>query len=191
VTRFERAKGVDVLLQAMALIAPQHPGCRCVIVGTGPLESELRALSEALDLSKSVIFVGYAPDVRPYLEAADIFVLPSRREGLPLAVLEAMACGLPCVVTDAGGNSEAVSHGRSGLVVKADSAAELADAITQLLRNKEERRRLGANARKRVEQEFNTDETMARIAAVLLGESAGSAVESLDAIWAGTPRSNG
>jgi glycosyltransferase involved in cell wall biosynthesis len=189
VTRFDRAKGVDVLLQAMAIIAPQQPA-RCIIVGTGKLESELRCLSEKLGLSKSVMFVGYASDVRPYLQTGDIFVLPSRREGLPLALLEAMACGMPCVVTDAGGNREAISHGRSGLVVRPDSAAELADAITHLFRNKEERRRLGANARQRVEQEFNTEESMAKIAAILLGESVGHALENLDSVLAGTPRSS-
>jgi glycosyltransferase involved in cell wall biosynthesis len=162
-------KRVDILLSAIAKIRDEGARCRCIIVGDGPFEEELRKLSVDLGIGSAVLFVGYQEDVRPYLEMGDVFVLSSRQEGLPLALGEAMAHGLPCVATDVGGNGEIVVHGETGLIVPPGSAEELAGAVKYLIERGDERRRMGGNARKRVEECFNIEERMAELRAILLG----------------------
>jgi glycosyltransferase involved in cell wall biosynthesis len=171
-TRFVPQKRVDVLLQAMSRIVPEHPSCTCIIVGTGQLETKLRALSEELGLGTRVRFVGHADDVRPYLEAGDILVLPSQKEGLPLTLLEAMAASLPCIATDAGGNKEAVLHDHSGLIVPPGCAEELAEAIKYLIVHPAERMRMARNARQRAIEFFDIENSMAKVRAVILGLNA-------------------
>lgn len=166
-----KQKRVDILLDALSLVVKDHPLCKCTIVGSGPLETELRAQSIRLGLSAVVQFVGRAEDVRPYLEAADLFVLSSENEGLPLVLGEAMAYGIPCIATDVGGNKEIVSHGQTGLLVKPGSPEQLAEAIEYLLAHPEERCRMGINARRRVHEHFNIEDSMRRLKRVLLGET--------------------
>jgi len=104
------------------------------------------------------------------LEAADLFVLSSDKEGLPLVLGEAMAYGVPCIATAVGGNSEIVSHGQTGLLVKPRSPEQLAEAIEYLLAHPEERYRMGANALRRVQEHFNIEDSMKRLKRVVLGE---------------------
>ena len=162
-------KRVDILLEALSRVIKRHHLCRCLILGDGPLRESLSRLTESLGLVSSVTFVGHVKDVRPFLEIASMFVLSSDKEGLPLALLEAMASGLPCIVTDAGGNREAVIHENTGLVVPPRSPNMMADAIVRLLGNKEERKRMGTNARTFVEEHFNKDVIMKKVEAMLLG----------------------
>ena len=121
VSRLVPRKRVDVLVDAFAAIADKFPNARCVIVGSGPEEAPLRARCEALGVSSRVEFAGFAQDVRFFLLSSDIYVSPSEREGLPLTILEEMAVGLPCVVTDIGGNNELVVHEATGLLVPSGS----------------------------------------------------------------------
>jgi len=167
VARLNRNKRIDILLKAMSLVSRQYSSCKCVIVGDGACREELVKQSEELGLSSAVFFVGHQEDVRPYLQMADLFVLSSDKEGLPLALLEAMACGLPCVVTRVAGNSEAVLNGYNGLLVSPGSAEELAAAVVSLLCNRDERHRMARNARQKV-QEFDADTLLAQLKAVLL-----------------------
>jgi len=166
-----RQKRVDILLDALALVAKGNLPWRCTIVGTGPLESDLRAQAASLGLGDVVQFVGRAEDVRPYLSAADLFVLSSENEGLPLVLGEAMAYGIPCIATDVGGNKEIIVHGQTGLLVKAGVPEELADAIEHLLARPEERRRMGANAYQRVHEHFNIEHSMNRLKQILVRAS--------------------
>jgi glycosyltransferase involved in cell wall biosynthesis len=166
-----KQKRVDLLLDALSVVVKDHPLCKCMIVGSGPLEAELRAQSIRLGLDTVVQFVGRAEDVRPYLEAADLFVLSSENEGLPLVLGEAMAYGIPCIATDVGGNKEIVSHGQTGLLVKPGAPEQLAVAIKYLLAHPEDRCRMGANARRRVHEHFNIEDSMREVKRVLLGES--------------------
>jgi glycosyltransferase involved in cell wall biosynthesis len=121
-----------------------------------------------LGLDTIVRFAGRAEDVRPYLEATDLFVLSSENEGLPLVLGEAMAYGIPCVVTDVGGNKEIVVHGETGLLVEPGSPERFAEAIVHLLAHPEERRRMGVNARQRVREQFNIEDAMNRLKQVVL-----------------------
>lgn len=164
-------KRIDVLLDAFHIVSKIQPRARCVILGYGPLESELRERAVDLGLMQTVLFAGYVGDVRPYLEMADVFVLSSDKEGLPLALGEAMAYGIPCVVTDAGGNREIMVHGETGYIVKPGSPEQLAEAINYLLVHDEERSRMGANAKQRVWEQFNIENSMNALKRELVEES--------------------
>ena len=118
-----------------------------------------------------MIFTGHVSDVRSYLEVADLFILSSDKEGLPLSLGEAMAYGIPCIATDVGGNKEIVSHGQTGLLVKSGSPEQLAIAIEYLLAHPEERCRMGINALRRVREHFNIEDSMRQLKRVLLGEA--------------------
>ena len=133
----------------------------CVIVGTGPLEDEMKQLCESLDLGDRVRFLGFQSDVRSLLGASDLFVLSSdAREGLPLALVEAMACGLPAVVTDVGGAAEAVADGETGLLVPPHDPVALADRLALLRANPALAAAMGRAGRRRVNSLF----TWARVA---------------------------
>lgn len=171
IANLTRVKRIDVLLEAVRMVVKGRPSCRCIIVGGGQLEGLLRAQSIELGLAGVVQFVGHIEDVRPYLELADLFLLSSENEGLPLVLGEAMAYGIPCIATDVGGNKEIVSHGQTGLLVKPGSPEQLAEAIEYLLTHPEERCRMGSNALRRVHEHFNIEDSMRRLKRVLLGET--------------------
>jgi glycosyltransferase involved in cell wall biosynthesis len=161
-------KRLDVLLDAMAQVLGKGYSCRCLIVGDGPLQPELSRQAEALQLTSHVSFEGSRADVLPYLQAADAFVLTSNTEGLPLSVLEAMACGLPCIVTNVGGNAEAVRHEESGIVVPPGSPEEVARAIIFLIQQPRQRASMAEAARSRVRQFFDIEDCMARLRTQIL-----------------------
>lgn len=170
--RLSSVKRLDLLLDALALLGKSQIGWRCLILGAGPLEGALREQAQRLALLDRVSFVGRVQDVRAYLRTADLFVLSSEKEGLPLALLEAMAMGVPAVVTDVGGTGEVVIHGQNGLLVKAGSVENLEGAIAYLLVNHEERRRMGEAARLHMQQHFNIEVSMDRLKQVLLAARA-------------------
>jgi glycosyltransferase involved in cell wall biosynthesis len=167
-SRLVPRKRIDILLEAVSLVIKKHPSCKCLIVGSGPSEEQLRARSIELGLSAAVSFTGFAEDVRPYLEMSDVYVSSSDREGLGVSVIEAMAYRLPCIVTNIAGHNEVVSHGDNGLLVTPGSAEALAEAIEYLIVHREERKRMGTNGRGRVEGLFSADNTIAKIKDVLL-----------------------
>lgn len=149
----------------------QAPGnASLVIAGRGPLHSELLRLSASLGLAGRVRFLGFEPDVRRWMQAADGFVLSSRLEGLPMALLEAAACALPAVATDVPGTREAVVHGQTGLLAAAGNAAALEDAMTAMTRTPpEERRAMGDRARQRVIERFSLEAVLDRWEALYAG----------------------
>jgi glycosyltransferase involved in cell wall biosynthesis len=168
VARLSEQKQLDILLLAVARALRDGIACKCLIVGDGPLRKSLEEQSLALGLSDAVLFEGFQEDVRPYLQAGTAFVLTSRREGLPLSILEAMACGLPCIVTRVGGNCEVVTHGVDGLVVSPGAIDEIASAIVQLATHRHRCEEMSRMARSKVQRDFNLDDRMAQIEKVLL-----------------------
>jgi len=162
-------KRVDLLLEALGMLHREDREFTCIIVGDGPLRTSLEERVEALALSSSVRFIGFVPDVRPYLQAGDLFALSSDKEGLPLALLEAMASGLPCIVTDVGGNREVLVDGRTGLIVEPGSSAKFADALRYALTHPDEMRTQGRRAREHVREHWRLETTVSRLASVVCG----------------------
>jgi glycosyltransferase involved in cell wall biosynthesis len=155
VARLVPVKALDVLVEAAALLAPDLPRLRVVLVGDGPEEARLRALVAERGLEQVVLLTGPRGDVPDVLAAADVAVICSDTEGMPLAVIEYLAAGLPVVATNVGGLPELVEDGVDGLLVPARDSRALAEALGRVLRDEELRRRLGARARDRQRDEFD------------------------------------
>jgi len=152
VGRLIERKGQHHLLRAFARLRQDLPdfNLQLTLAGTGDAESALKTLTERLGVAEQVRFAGFIPrQTMPEIyRQADIFVLPSRSEGMSIALLEAMASGLPVVVTDTGGTQELVSHGENGLVAGWADVERLAQALKQLLQDKALRESMGIVGRK-------------------------------------------
>ncbi len=149
VGNFTAKKDHATLLCAVARVAAEIPAVRLVLIGSGPLEDELRRLVTTLGLDANIVFAGSRGDVPEVLPGFDVFALSSRFEGLPIALLEAMATGLPCVATAVGGIPEVVTDGHDGLLVAPADPVVLAEALTTLLGDPARRETLGRNATRR------------------------------------------
>ena len=142
--RLTRQKAQDVLLKAYARAAEEAPEWRLLIVGYGPRKDELHAQASSLGLSGRVSWIDWTTEIEKYYEMARIFVLPSRYEGTPNALLEAMSFGLPSIIADGSpGPLEHIEDGENGLVVPVDDEKRLAGAILRLTSSQELRDRLG------------------------------------------------
>jgi glycosyltransferase involved in cell wall biosynthesis len=141
-------KGFDLLLDAFHAVARRHPDWQLWIFGDGPLHDELDVRLARLNLTGRAHLKGFVERLDLHFVASSMFVLSSRFEGLPMAMLEAMAAGLPVVAFDCPtGPAEVISHGRSGLLVPALDARALADAMCELIENPTRRRAMGTAAR--------------------------------------------
>ena len=132
-----------------------QPPLRCFIAGDGSCGAELAADVRGRKLEDQVRLLGAIADPRRLLWALDIFAFPSTREGLGVALLEAMACGLPAVASRAGGIAEVVEDGRTGLLVAPGNAAEIAAGLARLAAEPQTRETLRAAARKKVVEKFS------------------------------------
>ena len=161
VGRLTVMKGHVHLLDAVPGLVRRFPDLAVVVVGSGHLETRLRAQAESLGVRHAVHLVGQRPDARGLLDAADVFVLPSRHEGMPLVLLEAMDAGLPVVATRVIGSQEVVVEGETGLLVRPRDAGALEVALGSLLADPQRRAELGRAGRRR----FLAGFTSARMAA--------------------------
>lgn len=163
IAKLRAPKGHEFLLRAMRMIADARPAARLAIAGgEGDAGQRVRDLRRQLGLEEHVRLLGFRNDAAAWLKDADLFVLSSVREGLPIALLEAMALGVPSVVTDVGGCGEAVRHGVDGLIVPPRDPAALADAVLRLLDDPELRGRMGAAAASRAAESFGIEGTARR-----------------------------
>jgi glycosyltransferase involved in cell wall biosynthesis len=137
-----RKKNQEMMLRATAILSQRVPNVRLVLIGTGPLEENLRRLAARLRIEERVTFLGSREDVLELLPGFDTFCLSSQFEGLSIALVEAMATGIPCVATAVGGMPEVVEDGVSGLLVPAGATEELATALEKVLRDETLRSRL-------------------------------------------------
>jgi glycosyltransferase involved in cell wall biosynthesis len=168
IARLASAKGVDILLEALSRVIHQGVSCKCIIVGDGPLKDKLSQQASALGLSEFVLFEGFQKNVLPYLQAGSAFILTSHLEGLPFSVLEALACGLPCIVTDVGGSAEVVAHQIVGLVIPPASVQAATDAISYLATHPQEHAQMASRTRDTVCRAFDIEIQMGKLAQVLL-----------------------
>ena len=172
IARLARLKRLDLLLQALVVLSQQRPTTlRCVIVGQGPLEDALKAQANALGLADTVVFVGHHDDPRIFLEAADVYVTSSEREGFGLALVEAMAYELPCVATDIGGHDEVLADRATGVLVPPGSPEALAHGIQRVLDHPAEARAMGIAARRAVEARFDIERMVAQLVDIVLARA--------------------
>ncbi|SNT02437.1 Glycosyltransferase involved in cell wall bisynthesis [Geodermatophilus pulveris] len=159
VARLSAQKAHHVLFEAFAILRRSHPAARLVVVGGGPRERELRALATSLGLGDSVQFTGILRDVPTVLPAFDVSCLSSVHEGVPMAVIEAMASGIPVVATDCGALRDIVVDGEHGHLVPVGNAKALADRLGELAEDPRRRQRMGTAARRRVEERYRVEQT--------------------------------
>jgi glycosyltransferase involved in cell wall biosynthesis len=152
VGRLDRQKGFATLIEAMSRLKASP--LRCAILGEGPERPRLEALIRKLEVERSVWLLGERAEIPAWLSAFDLYCLPSLWEGLPNALLEAMALGLPVVASDADGIPEAVTSGRDGLLVSPGRPAALARALRELAGSPETRAALGAAAKATIAERF-------------------------------------
>jgi sugar transferase (PEP-CTERM/EpsH1 system associated) len=157
VARLDPIKNHACLIKAMKTVAARLPRTVLLIIGDGPLRSELESMREDLGLQNHIKFLGARSDIGELLSVLDVFVLSSFSEGLSLTLIEACAAAKPIVATDVGGNAEIVKHECNGLLVPSDQPEALAKAILEILANKEKARVMGEKGRKKFEEEFTLD----------------------------------
>jgi glycosyltransferase involved in cell wall biosynthesis len=159
-------KGLLELIRAVASLQLEFPGLRLEIAGTGPQREDLEIEIGRLGLAGRIRFLGWQQDLRPIFRSWDIFAMPSLDEGLPIAVLEAMAQGLPIIATSVGGLPELIEDGRTGYLVPRSDVAALARCLRLLILDPERRRAMGAAGRERVRDHFSAARMVAEIAAI-------------------------
>jgi len=152
-------KGIDVLWKAYFRCKKRLKDLKLIIVGEGPLRRNLEKIVKLMGLSNSIKFLGRVAheELVKIYNVASVMVLPSRKEGLPLVLLEAMACETPVITTATEGAMDIVSHGIDGYLVPIGNVDKLADAIYTIISNPELREQMGKNARKKVERKFSWD----------------------------------
>lgn len=171
VGRLDPIKGFDTLVAAMSLLRERGVDARCRLIGSGPLETALREQARRQGVADRIEFAGAQPQavVRRWMREAAVFALPSQvavdgnRDGIPVALMEAMASGCTAVSTRVSGIPELIEDGVGGLLVEAGDADALAGALQCLLGDASLRRRLAAGARERVEREFDARIEAARL----------------------------
>lgn len=162
VARFDPVKALEVLLEAV----PRLPGATLVVIGDGPEAASLRARARGLGLEARVVFAGARPDAARWFAALDAYVSVSRGEGLPLALVEAMATGIPVIASRVSGHVDTVTDGETGILVPVDDPAALAAAAAALLGDPARARALGAAGRTRARRDFSVDRMAAEVAEV-------------------------
>ncbi len=178
VGRLSWEKGVDILLDAMAVVVAQVGGARLIVVGDGPERTALECRAADLGISDSVRFVGHQTEIASWLNQATVLAMPSRSEGMGMSAAEALAYGIPVVCSGAGGLPEVVEDGRCGTVVAGPTIGEaievdpraLAEALLVLLTDRDRAQRLGANGKARYDALFTEEEFLRRHVETYLDE---------------------
>jgi glycosyltransferase involved in cell wall biosynthesis len=196
VGRLAAAKGLPILLDALARLKDRQPPVRLTLVGAGAERTDIEARVRAQGLDDHVHFAGYQTptQVAEWLRSADVFVLPSLAEGVPVAAMEAMAAGVPVIATRVGGLYELIDDGVSGFLVPAAAPRALAARIAELLDSAELRNRVGHAGREKVRAEFDRASETARLrrlfewaaaertAAPTLGDDARESLHGYDSV---------
>jgi glycosyltransferase involved in cell wall biosynthesis len=160
-------KGHGILLTAFEEAFRNHPSIRLLVVGDGPLRDQFETATRQLMIDQAVVFTGIRQDVFALLQTSDIFVLPSQyREGLGVALIEAMAVGLPVIGTDLGGIPEVIEDGENGFLVSPGSSKQLAEALKKLVNDQALRTGMGRRGRQMYEEKFTLPRMIQQIEAL-------------------------
>jgi glycosyltransferase involved in cell wall biosynthesis len=158
VGRLTKAKGVDILIKAIKILKEKYQKeIKAAIVGEGYLEEELKELVKELGIGEGVEFLGVRKDIEKLMKSTKLFVLPSRWEGLPLTILEAMSSGAGIIATKVGGIPEVIQNGKEGFLISPEDSETLAGTIAELLKDRELRAKLGINAYKKVKEKYSIE----------------------------------
>jgi glycosyltransferase involved in cell wall biosynthesis len=157
VGRLNPQKNFALFLDIAAQLAPRFPDLHFLLAGDGPEEKMLREKAAALGIADRVTFSGYVADTRLVYLAADVLLMPSRYEGLPMTLLEAMAMGLPVVASQLDGIAEVIGDGREGFLVPSDDASLFVERTAALLQDAELSSRIAQNARAKIEASFSVE----------------------------------
>ncbi len=169
VARLSDVKGHKYLIEAMRDVLAIHPAAQLLIVGEGKIKKELVKLSQALGTEKNVFFIPEVQDTRDVLSVMDVFVMPSLKEGLGLALMEAMASGRAVIGSEVGGIKSLIQHGVNGLLIKPADSKSLAAAILELLQNSKKRESLGKHAQDFISQNFSQEKMVLQTEELYLG----------------------
>ncbi len=166
VGRLAAEKGLPVLFESLKLLGQQGGDYELTLVGDGIERESLEGMTRRLGIEDRVIFAGFAgqEQVRNYLMQSDIFVLPSFAEGVPVSLMEAMACGVPVIATHVGGVAELIEPGATGLLVPASDPVALRDAIASYLNDHGLREKVSRRGREKVLSDFNLDNEVDKLA---------------------------
>lgn len=168
VGRLVDAKSFDLLLEAARRVCDRKPYVRFILAGAGPLEKELLEKRDALGLGEQFHFLGQRRDIPELLAATDLYVISSKREGLPISLIEAMMAGKPVVSTAVGGIPDTLTHACDGVLVEPGDAEALSQAITDLIDNRPRMEVLGRNARKKAIERYSPDKVLAELEAIYI-----------------------
>ena len=161
-SNFRPVKRVTQLIEAMRIVVDSYPKARLVIAGDGPTRIEVERKIEELKLCNSVHLLGIKSNMQEIMCSADVFALNSTLEGMPLVLLEAMACKLPVITTPAGGIPELVRPGLDGVVTEGYDVEEYAAELLELLNNDSKRKKLGQAGKARVEDKFSAKKIVSK-----------------------------
>lgn len=168
VGKLDEIKGHKYLFKALQEIQALRPGIKCLVVGVGPHEVELKKQTKELGLEDEVIFTGYRQDMPQVMKAIDILACPSLTEAFPLVIIEAMAMGKPVVGTDVGGISEAIVDGTNGFLIPPEDVDALISALQDLIGEKDLRMKMGESGVKRARSNFSIEGTVTEISKIYL-----------------------
>lgn len=159
IQRLVKKKGVNYLIDAVFDVVKKSPDVKFVIVGDGPERESIMKLARKLKVSNNIALTGFIPskDLARYYSACDIFILPSLYEQFGLVLVEAMACGKPVISTKVGAIPEVVDDGKTGLLVEPKNPRQLAGAIIKLANDKDLRRKMGRDGRRRAKTKYDWD----------------------------------
>ena len=167
--RFVPAKAHEVLLQSLKEVIHTYPQVKVLFVGSGPTEDHIKMMASDMGLMEHVTFAGFRKDVPELFRILDLFVLTSIREGFPITVLEAMASGVPIIVTNVGGNSDIICDKETGFIIEPNDVAELSRRIKYIIEHPEQVESIINNASKTVKRNF-TSKIMTKATEGLISE---------------------
>lgn len=166
VGRLTPVKGIPYLLEAARILLRQGANVKVLVVGDGSIRQDLMTQTRDLGISENVVFLGHREDTDELVQALDIFVLPSLSEGIPMALLEAMAASRAVVASRVGGIPEIIEEGFEGFLVEPMDVDSLAERCHRLIESPDVARKMGEQARKRVERDFSSTAMADRVALV-------------------------